>query len=129
MKLPGKKRSDLDKKFKKVAETPASFDLFVAIHDFVEYIELQPALAAGLSSKIKLNRELDISTKYNYLKQIYQGLEDANIKTNADLGHTRYSVIRDLARIQNNDVSDSNAFWKKRELFRKLTGEVYRRFD
>ncbi|MEK9168243.1 MAG: hypothetical protein AAB698_00370, partial [Patescibacteria group bacterium] len=70
-------------------------------------------------------RELNIPNKYGYLKQIYQGLEDADIKSSADLGHTRYMVIQELNRIRNKDVSESNSFWKKRELFRKLTGEIY----
>ena len=55
------------------------------------------------------------------------GRGNANNKSNVDLGHTRYSVIVELNRIQNNDVSDSNSFWKKRELFRKLAGEIYER--
>ena len=120
-----KVKSDLDKKFQKVLKTPASFDFFTAIHDFIEYIELNPSLSSKLSSRVKSNRELNIPNKYGYLKQIYQGLEDADIKSSADLGHTRYMVIQELNRIRNKDVSESNSFWKKRELFRKLTGEIY----
>ena len=120
-----KVKSDLDKKFQKVLKTPAGFDFFTAIHDFIEYIELNPSLSSKLSSRVKSNRELNIPNKYGYLKQIYQGLEDADVKTNADLGHTRYMVIQELNRIRNKDVSESNSFWKKRELFRKLTGEIY----
>lgn len=120
---------DLDKKFQKVLQTPASFDFFVAIHDFIQYIELNPLLSKGLSHRIKVNRELDIPNKYSYLKQIYRGLEDINTKSNADLGHERYSVIRDLNRIQNKDVSDSNSFWKKRELSRKLAATIYERLN
>ena len=120
-----KVKSDLDKKFQKVLKTPASFDFFTAIHDFIEYIELNPSLSSKLSSRVKFNRELNIPNKYGYLKQIYQGLEDADIKSSADLGHTRYMVIQELNRIRNKDVSESNSFWKKRELFRKLTGEIY----
>lgn len=127
MKLTGKAKSDLDKKFKKVLETPASFDFFVAIHDFIEYIELNTSLSKSLLRPIKSGQDLNIPTKYGYLKQIYQGLEDANTRSNVDLGHARYSVIRELTRIRNNDVSDSNSFWKKRELSRKLVGEVYKR--
>ncbi|MEK7495871.1 MAG: hypothetical protein AAB616_00155 [Patescibacteria group bacterium] len=120
-----KVKSDLDKKFQKVLKTPAGFDFFTAIHDFIEYIELNPSLSSKLSSRVKSNRELNIPNKYGYLKQIYQGLEDADIKSSADLGHTRYMVIQELNRIRNKDVSESNSFWKKRELFRKLTGEIY----
>lgn len=120
-----KVKSDLDKKFQKVLKTPASFDFFVAIHDFIEYIESNASLSNSLSSRIKSNRELNIPNKYGYLKQIYQGLEDADIKTNIDLGHTRYMAIQELNRIRNKDVSESNSFWKKRELFRRLTGEIY----
>mgnify|MGYP001576599300 FL=1 len=125
MKLLKKVKSDLDKKFQKVLKTPAGFDFFTAIHDFIEYIELNPSLSSKLSSRVKSNRELNIPNKYGYLKQIYQGLEDADIKSSADLGHTRYMVIQELNRIRNKDVSESNSFWKKRELFRKLTGEIY----
>ncbi len=127
MKPIGKTRSGLDKKFQRVLQTPASFDFFVAIHDFVKYIELNPSLSGGLSLRLKANQELDIPNKYSYLMQIYQGVEDINIKSDVDLGHARYAVIRDLNRIQGNDVSESNSFWKKRELSRKLTDEVYKR--
>ena len=125
MKTPAKVKGGLEKKFQKVIATPAGFDFFVAIHDFIEHIELNASLASSLSDRLKPNRELNIPVKYNYLKQIYQGLEDANSKSTADLGHARYAVLRDLNRIQNKDLSESNAFWKKRELFRKFTGEIY----
>ena len=125
MKLLKKVKSDLDKKFQKVLKTPASFDFFKAIHDFIEYIESNSSLSNSLSSRIKSNRELNIPNKYGYLKQIYQGLEDADIKSNVDLGHTRYMAIQELKKIKNKDVSESNSFWKKRELFRRLTGEIY----
>lgn len=127
MKLTSKVKSDLDKKFKKVLDTPASFDFFVAIHDFIEHIELNASLSKSLLRPIKSAQELNIPNKYGYLKQIYQGLEDADTRSNVDLGHARYSVIRELTRIRNNDVSDSNSFWKKRELSRKLAGEIYKR--
>ncbi len=127
MKLLKKVEISLGKKFEKVLKTPASFDLFVAIHDFIKYIELNPSLLNNLSPRIKSNRELHIPNKYNYLKQIYQGLEDVNIKSNVDLGHARYAVLLELNRIRNKDVSESNSFWKKRELSRKLTGEIYER--
>ena len=129
MKSSPKTKSDLNKKFKKVAETPASFDFYIAIHDFIQYIEVTPALADGLSYKIKINRELGIPDKYSYLKQIYQALEDVRANSNRDLGHDRYSVMRDMNRIENKDLSESNAFWKKRELFRKISGEIYTRLD
>ena len=127
VKLTGKVKSDLEKKFQKVLKTPASFDFFIAIHDFVKHIELNSVLSASVLSNSKSNQELNIPVKYTNLKRIYQGLEDANNKSNVDLGHARYSVIVELNRIQNNDVSDSNSFWKKRELFRKLAGEIYER--
>lgn len=123
----GKVKSGLDRKFRKVVKTPAGFDFFVAIHDFVEHIELNPILSNNLSDRLKPNRELKIPLKYSHLKQIYQGLEDAYTKSRADLGHARYMVIRELDRIRSNDFSESNSFWKKRELFRKLTGEIYDR--
>jgi hypothetical protein len=119
--------ADLHKKFQKVVATPASFDFFVAIHDFIEHIELNPSLSAVLVSSTKMNRELNIPTKYSYLRQIYQGLEDADNQSGDDFGHARYAVLRDLNRIRGKDFSDSNTFWKKRELFRKLSGEIYER--
>lgn len=127
MKLSGKTKSGLEKKFKKVVETPAGFDFFVAIHDFIEHIELSPPLLRGLSSRIKANQELDIATKYDYLKKIYQGVEDISKKSNTDLGHARYAVILELRRIQNKEASESNSFWKKRESSRKLAVMVYER--
>lgn len=125
----GKIKTDLEKKFQKVLKTPASFDFYVAIHDFIEHIELNASLAKNLSPRLGPNRELNIPVKYGYLKQIYQGLEDAETTSTADLGHDRYAVLRDLNKIRENDMSDSNSFWKKRELFRKLTGEIYSRLN
>ncbi len=129
MKTLKKSKFDLDKKFQRVLETPASFDFFVAIHDFIKYIELSPSLSFGLSERVKANRELNIKSKYDYLRRVYQGLEDINIKSNNDLGHTRYMVIRELNQIQNKETSESNSFWRKRELFRKLTGLIYERLN
>ncbi len=129
MKLAGKLKIGLDKKFQKVLKTPASFDFFVAIHDFIEYIESHSSLLNNLSSRTKINRELNIPPKYGYLKQIYQGLEDAGSKSDVDLGHTRYAVILELNKIKNKDVSESNSFWKKRELIRRLAGEIYNRLN
>jgi hypothetical protein len=125
--LPKKTKSDLDKKFKKIQQTPAGFDFFEAIHDFIGHIEANKVFADGLSYRTKINRELNIPTKYGYLRQIYQALEDAGRKTNRDIGHARYMNVRDLGRIQNQEFSESNFFWRKRELFRKLVGEVYER--
>ena len=129
MKTLKKSKSDLDKKFQRVLETPASFDFFVAVHDFIKHIELNPALALGLSERVKANRELNIRNKYDYLRKIYQGLEDINIQSNSDLGHVRYMVIKELSQIQKKETSESNSFWRKRELFRKLTGLVYERLN
>ena len=129
MKSSSKTKADLDKKFQKVRETPASFAFFKAIHDFIEYIESTPSFAKNLTYRDKISRELNIPAKYGYLHQIYQGLEDAGAKTNKDLGHARYMVVRDLSRIEENEVSESNFFWKKREVFRKLAGEVYERLS
>ncbi len=129
MKSLEKVKSDLDEKFQKVLKTPASFDFFVAIHDFVEHIESNSSLSNSLSSKIKPNQELKIPSKYGYLKQIYQGLEDTEIKSDVDLGHARYMIIQDLKKIRNENFSDNNSFWKKRELFRKLTSEIYDRLN
>lgn len=127
MPLVTKIKTDLDKKFQKVMKTPPGFVFFEAIHDFVGYIETNPKLVDGLSQRIKINKELGIPNKYSSLKQIYQGMEDVATPTTKDIGHTRYMVVRDLSRIRNKDMSESNFFWKKRELFRKLTGEIYER--
>ncbi len=129
MKLLPKVKSGLEKKFQKVVKTPASFDFFVAIHDFVEYIEANPVLADGLSSRFKPNRDLNIPNKYTYLKQIHQALEDAGNTTNEDLGHTRYAILLEMKKIKNQDLTDSNPFWKKREVSRKLIGEIYERLN
>ncbi len=124
-----KNRDNLDKKFQKVLKTPAGFDFFVAIHDFVAHIESSSSLIENLSSRTKSNRDSNIPTKYNYLKQIYQGLEDIHIETKTDLGHERYMTLGDLNKIRNNNFSESNSFWKKRELFRKMTSEIYERLN
>lgn len=115
----------LDKKFQKISKTPAGFAFFVAIHDFIEHIEMNPSLFKNLSSFMKSNQELRISGKYGHLKKIYQGMKDVNTKSKADLGHERYMILMDLNKIKNNDVSENNLFWKKREAFRKMTGEIY----
>lgn len=122
-----KSKSGLDKKFQKVQETPASFEFFMAIHDFIEYIEGNQAFKKILSAKNAINSELKISTKYDYLKLIYQGLQDSKTKSDADLGHSRYAVILELNKIKDNDVSNSNSFWKKRDVIRKFATDIYSR--
>jgi len=129
MKSALKTKADLEKKFQKVLQTPASFAFFEAIHDFIEYVEETPSFSKNLTYRDKISRELNIPAKYGYLRQIYQGLEDAAAKTNKDLGHARYMVVRDLSRIEENEVSESNFFWKKREVFRKLVSELYERLS
>jgi len=124
-----KRKLDLDKKFRMVLETPASFHFFVTIHDFIEHIERNPFLSNGLTSRGKTNRELGIADKYDYLRKIYQGIEDINMRSNVDLGHERYMVIRELSKIQDKEVSESNSLWRKRELSRKLTSVVYERLN
>src|SRR3989344_6832196 len=116
MKLPEKIRLELAKRFQKVLKTPASFDFLVAIHDFVQYIELN-----SLSKKLP--------GKYAHLKEIYQGVEDAGTESESDRGHARYMVIHDLNRIQNNEFSENNLFWRKREFFRKSAVEVYEKLN
>lgn len=129
MKLMKKIKSGLYKRFQKVLRTPASFAFFVAIHDFIECIELNSVLSSGLSSRMKINRDLGIPTKYGHLKKIYQGLEDMDSQSNNDLGHERYMVICNLNLIQNDEVSENNSFWKKRDSFRKLTTDIYERLN
>lgn len=124
-----KKRVGLKEKFDAVAATPMAFDFFIAIHDFIAHIEGDASLAKGLSDRIKENKEIKVADKYDYLKQIYQGLEDIAAPSTADLGHARYSAIRELTKIKNNDVSESNTFWRKRETFKKLARIVYERLD
>jgi len=119
----------LDKKFQKVLKTPDGFEFFVAIHDFVKHIELNSLLLGGLSDRVKTNRELGIADKYGYLKKIYQGMEDIKTESDTDLGHARYAVMLELNKIQNKDTSESNSFWKKRELSRKLAATIYERLS
>ncbi|MEK9194591.1 MAG: hypothetical protein AAB884_02165 [Patescibacteria group bacterium] len=127
MTLLAKKKFDLKKKFQKILKTPASYAFFVAIHDFVKFIELDPVLSDGLSHCIKTSQSPNIATKYANLKLVYQGMEDifAGGRSIGDLGHKRYMVILDLNRIQNKEVSENNSFWKKRELFRKLIIDIH----
>ncbi|HUZ92497.1 MAG TPA: hypothetical protein VNG29_00670 [Candidatus Paceibacterota bacterium] len=122
-----KKKVDLEKKFQKILQSPEGFGFFVAIHDFIECIESNRAFSSGLSHRTKINRELNIEVKYGFLLQIYQGLEDVSAKNTDDLGHERYATIRDLEKIRNREFSDHNHFWKKRQVFKKMAGEVYER--
>ena len=112
-----KKKPNLEQKLQKMLKTPASFAFFVAVHDFVEVIEIDVALSKKLSKDLK----------YGHLKQIHRGIKDLSLKSKEDLGHERYMVINDLNKIQNKEMSESNSFWKKRELFRKLALEIYDR--
>lgn len=114
-----KKKPNLEQRLQKMMKTPAGFAFFVAIHDFVEAIEMD-----AVHSK-KLSKDL----KYGHLKQIHRGIKDLSLKSKEDLGHERYMVINDLNKIQNLDLSESNSFWKKRELFRKLAMEIYDRLN
>lgn len=125
MKPTPKAQAQLDQKLKKVQETPVSFALYVAVHDFVEHIEAMPTGSKAIATYAKANKELNIPKKYDYLKQIYQGVEDIDLESNTDLGHSRYAVVKELISIRNKDVSESNSFWKKREAVRKLAGEVH----
>lgn len=117
----------LDKTFQKVVATPAGFGFFVAIHDFVDCIESDVTLSKNLSSRNKINKETNIAAKYDSLKQIYQGIKDAEAASVHDLGHDRNTAIRDLVRIKNKETSENNFYWRKRELFKKLSQEVYER--
>lgn len=120
---------DLDKKYLKVIKTPDSFALYEAIHDFIQHIELNSTLYNSLSSKLKINRDQGIPAKYGSLRQIYQGIEDTNTESEVDLGHERYTTICDLNRIQDGETLMPNAFWKKRETFKKFTGQIYERLS
>lgn len=122
-----KTKFDLGKKYRKVFKTPAGFAFFVAIHDFIKYIELNSALSDTVSTNTKINRSMGLLAKYGYLKQIYQGIEDIRTQSNVDLGHERYMIICDLNRIQDERALETNSFWRKRESFRRSTTEVYER--
>jgi hypothetical protein len=115
MRLPAKDRSALDKRFQKVLATPASFAFFVAIHDFVGYIE----------TKVQLEG-IELPVKYSQLKQVYQGIEDSLVRSEKDLGHDRYMTIQDLSQIRKENVSDSNPLWKKREAIRGWASDVHK---
>ena len=127
MAISGKGKTELDKKCRKVLETPAGFAFFVAIHDFVDHIESNASFLKIILSKSAENKELKISTKYDYLKVIHQGLKDSKNRSDNDLGHARYAALLELNKIKDNDVSESNSFWKKREAIRKFVSEIYGR--
>lgn len=117
----------LERKFQKVIQAPENFSLYIAIHDFVDCIERNSVLSSRLSRRTAINRDLKLPAKYGHLKEVYQGIKDATDETDKDLGHNRYMTICDLRRIQNNEFSESNIFWKKRETLRRLTAEVHER--
>ena len=117
-------KEGLDKKLKKVRETPENFALYVSLHDFVHYIESIPSFAPFFDDSRK-GRAKELPIKYSFLKQVYQGIEDIDVKTTDDLGHDRFVAIRELTLIRANNLSENNSFWKKRELFRKLVNEVH----
>jgi len=119
-------KSGLDQKFKKVRETPAGFTFFISLHHFVQYIESTPSFAIFFDSAHKGNRAAEISPKYSVLRQIYQGIEDIDIRTTDDLGHDRYVAIRELSLIRKDDLSENNTFWKRRESLRKLAGDIHK---
>lgn len=119
-------RSILDQKIKVVRETPAGFTFFVSLHDFVEYIESTPTFAVFFSGTKKGSRAKELSAKYAVLRQIYQGVEDIDVRTDSDLGHDRYAAIRDLGLIRSKNVSENNSFWRQREILRKLAGDIHK---
>jgi hypothetical protein len=121
-----KVKSTLDQKLKKVRETPAGFPFFVSLHDFVEYIESTPSFAVFFKGTKRGSRASEISVKYALMKQIYQGIEDIDIRTKEDLGHDRYVAIRELRLIRDEEVSENNAFWKHREFLRKMAGDIHK---
>lgn len=118
-------QSVLDRKHRSVRETPAGFPFFVSLHDFVKYIESTPSFAVFFSGVKRGSRASEIPPKYEVLKQVYQGIEDIDIRTADDLGHDRYVAIRELSLIRGKDLSENNSFWKRRELLRKVAGEIH----
>lgn len=122
-------RTGLEKKFRKVIETPISFEFYVAIHDFVEYIETSPVIMKAIAKQRKGDVEAMLANKYDSLKRIYQGVEDINVKSNDDIGHSRYMGIVELGQIQKKVASESNSFWKKREFFKKAAALVHKNLD
>lgn len=118
----------LQRKFEKIQKAPEGFDFYVSVHDFVEYIEATPRFDVFLKGA-KPKRAKELPGKYFCLKQIYQGIEDLDEKSGVDLGHDRYVAIRELDLIRKSDISENNSFWRRREAFRKMIGEVYKTLD
>lgn len=118
----------LGQRFEKVSQAPLGFDLYVSIHDFVDYIESTPAFGVFLKGT-KAARAGEIPVKYVLLKQVHQGIKDIDLRTTTDLGHDRYVAIRELSLIRKQDLSGNNSFWKRREAFKKITGDVYKVLD
>ncbi len=125
MKEVAKTKSALDKKLKKISETPASFNFYVCLHDFVEHIESTRSFDVFFSPT-KGKRSAEIPKKYSVLKQIHQGIKDVNSPTSSDIGHDRYVALRELSLIQKQNVSENNSFWRHRESFRKLASDIHR---
>jgi len=123
-----KVRSALDQKFKDIGKAPAGFGFFVSLHDFVEYIEETPSFSIFFAGK-RGNRAAEMPKKYFVLKQVYQGIEDIDAGATNDLGHDRYVAIRELSSIRNKDLSENNSFWKRREVLKKVVGEIHRTLD
>lgn len=124
-----KVRSVLGKKVKKVREAPADFKFYVSLHDFIEYIEATPSFEVFFKGRAKGSRARDLAPKYFVLKQVYQGIEDIDLRTTDDLGHDRYVAIRELGLIRSKILSENNSFWKRREQLRKVAGEVHKTLD
>ncbi len=119
-------RLALDQKIAEVRGTPAGFAFFVSLHDFVAYIESAPHFSVFFQGDRKGSRTKELSAKYALMKQIHQGIEDLAVRTEKDLGHDRYVAIRDLTLIRNDRAADNNAFWKQREVLRKLAVEIHK---
>jgi hypothetical protein len=119
----------LAKKGKKVRETPDGFKFYISLHDFIEYVEMTSIFEVFFQGKKKGSRARDLAPKYFVLKQVYQGIEDLDLRTTDDLGHDRYVAIRELGLIKGKILSENNSFWKRREQLRKVAGEVHKTFD
>jgi hypothetical protein len=119
----------LAKKGKKVREAPDGFKFYTSLHDFIEYVEATPTFSVFFQGKKKGSRARDLAPKYFVLKQVYQGIEDLDLRTTDDLGHDRYVAIRELGLIKGKIISENNSFWKRREQLRKVAGEVHKTFD
>ncbi|MDR3581960.1 MAG: hypothetical protein P4L67_01660 [Candidatus Pacebacteria bacterium] len=122
-------RQMLAKKGGKVREAPEGFAFYVSLHDFIEYIESTPSFEVFFKGRGKGSRAKDLAPKYFVLKQVYQGIEDIDLRTTDDLGHDRYVAIRELGLIRKKDISENNSFWKRREQLKKVAGEVHKTLD